>query len=1159
MRSVLTLLVLAALASCVRAQTWNPLDHQSQTGERRISLKQSRDVTTSGNELRSLLFSAPHEKTVTAETSPVTLVLPLPGGGRARYRIVAYDIAEAPALAKYPNIRTWYGVNADLPTQTVFLDWTERGFHASVRGGGTESFFIDPISRRNTDNYQVYRKSDFDPDLRDYFSCGTAAGNRPQEEQPGTSGKALGDCELMQYRTTITATGEYSNYHGATSAAQSGLVQSAVVTTVNRVNQVFTRDISVRLQLVANNDELYKYTPGAAPFQDNTVGALVNQNTSYTDGIIGRDNYDYGHIFTRGTNNGVAYLRASCVSSIKAGGATSRSTPEADPFDIDYVAHEMGHNFGGNHTQNNDCNYSSSAGMEPGSASSIMGYAGICSPNVQTNSDAYFHGRSIEEITTHFEFGNGGCGTIINTSLNNATVTAQTDETIPAGTPFVLKSGASGSGGITYNWEQYDPERGAAMPPAEDNAQGPLFRSFEATTSPERFFPNLPAVVGGDDPMWEELPMVSREMNFRATVLNQSAAYGCASEDDVTITVNASGRPFTVSDPNNGNQWSAGQTAQVRWDVAGTNSAPYNSQLVDVVLSTNGGANWQTLLTNTPNDGFAEVSVPAQTSSAARIMVRSKDNVFFNVSEEDFTIVSAAGTAAIGLSSLGPTSVTDCFGSGGSADFSFLTSSSGGATAPITWSVGNLPNGVSPVFSANPVRPGGSFTVSLTGLENMPNGTNQFTLSGSSSEGTLTETLSVTKLSGGNQSGPSTIAPAGSEVDLRPVLRAAAAGDATYDLQLSTSPTFATLLYNLAGADVPELSVPDYLEANTVYYWRVRSSSSCGTSAWTESRFVTADCRVFSSSSAPVTISDGTAPQFAAMPLSVPFSGTITDVDLFEMDIDHTYISDMRIDLTHPNGSSVRVWDRACTFHNNMFISFDDESPTATIDCPPVSGGFFPSPVDPLSGLDGLDAAGTWTLNVTDLGNADGGAINAFSVKLCLTNAALPVTFLSFAAEGKKDHIALDWATETERDNYGFFVERNQVGADAGAWAELGFVAAGAEYAFADRTALPHTDYLYRLRQQDLDGRVAYGEVRTARFGEATGAVSLYPNPTSGKINFRLAGGEDDLPYDLIDVNGRTLASGVLSAAGGALNLSDKPAGVYFVRVAGTTHRIVRL
>lgn len=1162
MRSLFILLLAVAIAPCGLAQAWSPTETNYSPSEQPIRPKKSRVVSIDGAALKDLLFGAPHEKSTTAETSNTSLVLPLPDGGFARYRIVGYDITEAAALAKYPNIRTWYGINVNAPAQSVFLDWTERGFHASVRGGSTEAFFIDPISRRNTDQYQVYRKSDFSTDGSEASTCQVDDHNLLANNQTETSSKTLGNCELMQYRTTITATGKYSNYHGAASAAQSGLVQSAIVTTINRINQIFTRDLSLRLQLVANNDLLYQYTPNESPFEDNSVNRLFNRNTAYTTGIIGVENYDYGHLFTQGTNSGIASLRASCVDSRKAAGATSRFTPEGDFFDIDYLAHEMGHNLGANHTQNNSCNYNSGAGMEPGSASSIMGYAGVCSPNVQTSSDAYFHGRSIEEITAHLKFGNGGCGTTVNTSINNPDVMAQADKTIPAGTPFVLKAEATtASGTLSFNWEQYDPERGEVMPPEGTNTQGPLFRSFTPKASDERFFPDLHDVLSGTDAQWEKTPTVTRDMSFRATVINYNAAYGCAAEDDISIVVDASGRPFTVTDPNDGNQWSIGQTAQVQWDVAETDGAPYNSQLVDVLLSTDGGMNFQVLLENTPNDGLAEVDVPAQVSPSARIMVKSKDNVFYNVSQSDFSIVSSVGAPAIELSNISPLNVPSCDPTVDTAAFSFLINSSGGASSLVTWTVTNLPPGVTQSYSINPVRPGGAFELTLSGLDTLPYGMTQFTLRGTSNEGTLTETVSITKnaVSVDDGAAPNIITTANQNIDIRPILSADSTANATYDFQLSKLEGFSRVLYNITDSPSPQIELPDYLDPNSEYHWRIRKKTSCNTSQWAQASFTTADCRIFSSTEEPATISDADAPQFANMGINVPVSASITDVDLYLLNIEHSYIQDLSIDLVHPSGASVLVWDRACTGESDMLMSFDDESTETAFDCPPVNRGFFPPSTDALSSFDGLNAEGVWELRVRDNANADGGSLNAFSIKLCLTNLALPVTFLSFNAAGKKDHIALAWETETETDNYGFFVERSRTGADI--WQELGFVAASTDYKFDDREALPHTDYLYRLRQQDLDGRVSYSEVRAARFGDggSAGSLNLFPNPTPGDIRYQIPGADNDLPYTLIDVSGRVLASGILSAGGGTLKLDDRPAGVYFVRTAESTYRVVRL
>lgn len=1160
MRLLQSLLLLVFLTPYVHAQTWTTFNAKNTTGDRRIVPKQANTVAVNAAELHDLLFSAPNEKTVTPETSTFSIQLPTPSGEISTFNIVAYDIAGAAALEKYPDIRTWYGVNSKDPSESIFLDWTTRGFHASVRGGKGSGYFIDPIYRRDLEHYQVYSKADLDP-AAEPFTCFTEA-NGLVEDEPITitSNKALGDCELMQYRTTMTTTGEYSNYHGATSAAQSALVQSAIVTTVNRVNQIVTRNLSLRLQLVGNNDLLYNYDPDNDPFPNNDVGDLLGANTGYVSGIIGVDNYDYGHIVSQGGGGGVASLRASCVDNRKAAGATSLGSPEGDYFDVDYVAHEMGHNFGGNHTQNNDCNYSSSAGMEPGSGSTIMSYAGICGPNVQGQVDDYYHGRSIEEMTTHFEFGNGGCGTIINTSLSNATIISPEDETIPAGTPFVLTSGATGNGTINYNWEQFDVERGEVMPPVGTNVQGPLFRTLPATASPERFFPKLSDVVAGTSGTWEATPTVNREMNFRATVLNYNATYGCAVEDDVTLQVNDANGPFTVLDPLDGNnQWSAEQTAQIRWNVAATDQAPFNSQLMDVLLSTDGGATFQIMLADTPNDGYAEIMVPNQVGTQNRVMVRSKDNVFYNVSTANFSIVSNAGQPVVTLSANSSLSVSDCFAAVTTEEFSFVTTSAGGANAPITWVVSNLPAGITESYSVNPSLPGGSFELTLGGLDNLPTGTTSLTLTGTSTDGTFTETINLENTGGVPISGPSGLAPSATESDLLPMLSASPQNDVTYDIQVSTQADFGNLLFSLSGLTSPEFSIPDYLLGNTTYFWRIRSindNTECGISLWSEASFTTGDCRLFSTTDAAQPIASTAPPVVAEMDLPILLAGTILDLDVYQLDIDHTYISDLDIELIHPDGTTALIWDQACGSQNNISASFDDEA-SGEAPCPPTDGGFYNSTTDQLSVFDDLPVTGTWTLRVTDNADADGGALNGFTLKVCLEDGqTLPVDLLHFTATPKKDYILLDWATGEETNNRGFTVERSET--STAGWTELGFVAAGTDYTFPDATALPHTNYFYRLRQEDFDGRVSYSDIRTARFGEDLGLI-LFPNPTSNRLSYRFPNQDSPLPYSLVDVSGRVVAEGLLQPQGGSLELSAHPTGMYYLRVNGETRKVTKL
>ncbi len=225
---------------------------------------------------------------------------------------------------------------------------------------------------------------------------------------------------------------------------------------------------------------------------------MLQQNINTCNSIIGAPNYDIGHVFSTG-GGGVAYLSCVCGSN-KAGGVTGSGNPVGDPFDIDYVAHEMGHQYGGRHTQNNSCNRDNQSSYEPGSASTIMGYAGICSPNVQSNSDDYFHINSIL-LMSNFITGTGNsCATVTTTGNGQPTADAGPNYVIPRSTYFVLTGQGSDPDNdpLTYCWEQYDRQI-AIQPPLPTNTQGPAFRSLDPTPSPLRYFPNLDAIVNNKD------------------------------------------------------------------------------------------------------------------------------------------------------------------------------------------------------------------------------------------------------------------------------------------------------------------------------------------------------------------------------------------------------------------------------------------------------------------------------------------------------------------------------------------------------------------------------------------------------------------------------------------------------------------------------------
>jgi hypothetical protein len=411
------------------------------------------------------------------------------------------------------------------------------------------------------------------------------------------------------------------------------------------VNAMFERDATLTMVLVPNTDLLIFLNPSTDPYTNSNGSTMLGENQTTCNTIIGSANYDIGHVFSTG-GGGVASLNSPCTSS-KARGVTGQPNPVGDPFDIDYVAHEMGHQYGANHTQNNNCNRASHAAYEPGSASTIMGYAGICSPNVQNNSDALFHGFSIQEMMANITVGNSStCPQTVIPANAPPFVDAGPDRIIPRSTPFILTATAGDpnpGNALTYTWEQMD-NQVSTQPPLSTNTGGPNFRALLPSTSPSRYMPALPAVINNTTPVWEVLSSVSRTFNFRVTVRDNFAGAGCNAQDNMVVTVSGTTGPFLVTQPNTNVSWQTGTTQTVTWDVAGTSGTPVNCANVDILLSVDGGFNWPYVLaTATPNDGSQAVVLPViPATSMARIMVRANGNIFYDISNQNFAITTTS-------------------------------------------------------------------------------------------------------------------------------------------------------------------------------------------------------------------------------------------------------------------------------------------------------------------------------------------------------------------------------------------------------------------------------------------------------------------------------------------------------------------------------------
>jgi len=583
-----------------------------------------------------------------------SIELPQPNGGFADFMVVDSGTIPPELQAKYPDILSFKG--SDAQGRPLRLDVSPLGFQAMV---------FDPAGM------WLVRPQTFGADAR-YLSFNRAELAVPEDawrcEAHGSDIDPAGlnlvaptpatQTGLVHrvYRAAVAANHQYIAAVGG-GTVEGGL--AATIVAVNRVTQVYESEMSIQLVLVPDNDKLMYASATGDPFTSNGTG-VINTSTSVISGVIGATNYDIGHVFTTGSG-GVAGLGVVCKAASKGRGTTGLPNPTGDSFYIDFVAHEMGHQFGGNHPFNGtggNCsggNRNGSTAYEPGSGSTVMAYAGICSADdLQPHSDPYFHAISLQEITNYTSSASGSCS--VNTPNDNQPPAIDMGSlndgyTIPARTPFVLNGSAidpNEDDSVTYSWEEWD--LGAAAPlTAGDNGAAPIFRAWPPVYTGARLFPKLSTILTGTAVRGETLPTTTRALKFRLTARDQHNAHGTSSSADIAVNVVNTAGPFKVTAPVAGASWQPGTTQNVAWDVANTNTAPVSCGTVDIALSTDGGQTFPySIGSGIANSGSASFSVPDVATTHGRLRVSCTINIFFDISHGDFTIQPAPGTYTVG-------------------------------------------------------------------------------------------------------------------------------------------------------------------------------------------------------------------------------------------------------------------------------------------------------------------------------------------------------------------------------------------------------------------------------------------------------------------------------------------------------------------------------
>jgi hypothetical protein len=644
-----------ALTGVVRAQQksgeglWREIEATeiATQGKREVVPQTHRTFRLNQEALWETLRKAPLEFTDAAPTTEVVMTLPMPDGTIARFRIEESPIMAPELAAKFPEIKTYRGQGLD-----------DR-FHAQVLSA-RETVYVDPYARGDAENYISYFKRDLRKDSSRECLIGA------NEPGPGVNIDVAqmtvplivppNGTTLRTYRLALGATGEYTIAAGGTVP----LAMARMTTSMNRVNGIYERELALRMTLVAGNDVLIYTDPNTDPYTNSDGFAMLGQHQTNVDNLIGTANYDMGHVFSTG-GGGTARIRSTCNATFKAQGVTGLPSPVGDPFDVDFVAHEMGHQHGGLHTFNTTSGICASpsrtiiSAFEPGSGSTPMSYVGTCAPsNLQPNAHDYFHVRSLEEMVAHMTVA-GNCAAQSATGNTPPTVNPGANFNVPRNTPFTLTASGSDANGdaLTYAWEEYD--LGPLSPP-EGDADGmarPIFRSYPPSVNPRRTFPSLQYILNNANVppatydcglpapclTGESLPNITRTMNFQMTARDNRAGGGGIVSAMMQVSVNAGSGPFVVTQPNTAVSWTGGSQQTVLWDVAGTTAAPIGAATVNILLSTDGGATFPiALAAGTANDGTEMITVPNLTTTTARLKVEAANNIFFDVSGANFTI-----------------------------------------------------------------------------------------------------------------------------------------------------------------------------------------------------------------------------------------------------------------------------------------------------------------------------------------------------------------------------------------------------------------------------------------------------------------------------------------------------------------------------------------
>ncbi len=923
--------------------------------------------------------------------------LPNEIGEEEIFQIEAVPLFSEKLSKEYPAIKTFKGKSKVRKDVEVRLSTQQGGINAWIHLKSSPDLFFQPVKGNKNLHYSYLKRKEFNSSN---LFCKTEV---QKEKKKSTSVKLYNKSfrqKIRTFRIAIATTAEYTNYWGDNNQSNGSNKEdalAAIASTLNRINSIFERDLNIRLELVSDDSLIYEDTD-----QDPFTGNFGSELQRTLDDVLGDENYDIGHLFDYGEPNGDAgCIGCVCLKGKKGKGFSTHPFRDTyggeyrnDYFDLDYAGHEIGHQFGAYHTYSFETE-GTGFNAEPGSGSTIMGYAGITGPDdLQQHGDPYFHYYSIQNILNYVESIN--CGTNESLSSEILNIDAGQNYTIPVGTPYELKVDLSPNLEVenyTYCWEQLDSAEITSSNFGPYNPIGSMARSLPPNISPKRKIPNLKRILDselteqnpsiGDD--WETTPLIGRKMQWGLTVRKQTPTLSLVAQDSIEITSYANAGPFKINSQNElGLSLKGGSLENILWDVAKTDQNPIDASHVNITLSTDGGESFPIELANgIINDGFSRVIIPNEINTdQARLMIKPTNNIFFAINSSDFKIESR--DLILNLD----TFIKENCGSDVQL-FTFEIKKYNNFKEPFTLQLNpKLPNidikFSKPVFVENDSL--GYFEFS--GLNALETGDYDFTLEAQFSSGSEQFPF-ILEQRNDEIENADILAPENNSnnVSLNPIL--SWMSDSNIDnsrIQIAIDQDFQSLVIDTTLASSQfQLSK---LQPSTKYFWRIQSQNNCEIGDFSEVfTFQTnsISCEDINSDDLPNDLEDATEEKDGETlsSIEVDFNSTIIDLDVL-VDLEHSYTDDLTLYLETPSGERILLSRALGDSGDNYTQTIFDQEANLNISQsqPPFTGSFVP--LQDLSILYGTSSYGTWKLIVLDQYKEDTGTLLKFQLNLCV-------------------------------------------------------------------------------------------------------------------------------------------------------------------------------